>query len=59
MKKYPQGKWILKVNENSDALFSCLNEKTHLIDKNREHNKEYNRAEKEEKVLGRKVVLDN
>ena len=60
MQKFPQGKWILKVNQNSDAIFSCLSEKTHLIDKNREQHKEFNRGENEGKVLARKreVNLD-
>ena len=33
MKKYPAGQWILKINEHADEVFSCLNEKCYLKNK--------------------------
>lgn len=33
LKKYPKDQWIIKINENSDAVFSCLGEKCYLKNK--------------------------
>lgn len=32
-RKYPDGQWVLKVNENADSVFSCLSEKCYLKNK--------------------------
>jgi hypothetical protein len=34
LKKYPADLWIIKINENTDAVFSCLSEKCHMKNKN-------------------------
>jgi len=34
LKKYPNDQWIVKANENTDAIFSCLSEKCHMKNKN-------------------------
>lgn len=32
-KKYGSGKWVFKINEHADEVFSCLNEKCYVRDK--------------------------
>ena len=34
LRKYPKDQWVIKTNEDTDALFSCLEEKSYMKDKN-------------------------
>lgn len=34
LRKYPTGKWILKISEHTDEVYSCLNEKCYIVEKN-------------------------
>ena len=36
LKKYPKGKWVLKIGEHADEVFSCLHEKCYLKNKNQQ-----------------------
>ena len=38
LKKYPKDTWIIKTNENSDAIFSCLEEKCYMKNKKEKYN---------------------
>lgn len=63
LKKYPKDQWIIKVNENSDAVYSCLGEKCYLKDKRQKYKREEEKAEplKQEKMekKEKKVEFDN
>ena len=52
MKKYPEGQWVLKINEHSDEVFSCLNEKCYLKNKQskQQTNYSYSTSKSNEKV---------
>lgn len=62
--KYPKDQWILKINENADAVASCLGEKCYLKCKRQaassQQGRQERKEEREEKVVGRgerEVVL--
>ena len=39
LKRYPQDQWVVKINENADAVFSCMEEKTYMKNKNEKYEK--------------------
>ncbi len=63
LKKFPKDQWIIKINQGSDAVYSCLAEKCYLKDKKEKYKKEQVKVEvvKQQKVekRGKKVEFDN
>lgn len=59
LKKYPNDQWIIKINENSDAVFSCLGEKCYLKNKKEKYVKSEEKAvNKKVETKKREVIVD-
>jgi hypothetical protein len=56
LKKYPNDQWIIKINENTDAVYSCLEEKSYMKNKNPQKEKEAKATAKPAKIEENKEV---